>query len=94
MPNAIKFGTDQVSNPTPSKINLWVRVFTVAAGVFMGWMATASLMGPNTKDILNSILGLLIGLVNGIAPLFGIEINTRTVPSDKVTAIDTKDEGK
>lgn len=94
MPNAIKFGTSQVSNPTPSKINLWVRVFTVAAGVFMGWMATASLMGPNTKDILNSILGLLIGLVNGIAPLFGIEINTRTVPSDKVTAIDTKDEDK
>ena len=58
-PNKVKFGTKQFNNPTPSRINLWVRVFTVAAGVFMGWMATASLMGPNTKDIINSILGLL-----------------------------------
>lgn len=90
----VSFGTSQVKNPTPSSINLWVRVFTVAAGVFMGWMATASLMGPNTKDILNSILGLLIGLINGIAPLFGVDISSRTVPTDKVTAIDTKDEGK
>ena len=89
----IKFGTSQVVNPTPSNINLWVRVFTVAAGVFMGWMATADLIGPRTEDVINSILGLLIGLVNGLAPLFGVDISSRTVPRDKVTAIDTKDEG-
>lgn len=88
----VKFGTKQLNNPTPSNINLWVRVFTVAAGVFMGWMATASVMGPNTKDILNSILGLLIGLVNGVAPLFGIDITSKSVPAEKVTAIDTTKE--
>lgn len=88
----IKFGTGQLSNPTPSKINLWVRVFTVAAGVFMGWMATSNQMGPNTKDLLNSILGLFLALVNGIAPLFGVDITSRSVPTDQVTAIDTKPE--
>lgn len=88
----VKFGTGQISNPTPANINLWVRVFTVAAGVFMGWMATTNLMGPNTKDIINSILGLLIGLVNGLAPLFGVDITTKSVPTDKVTAIETKKE--
>lgn len=87
----IKFGTKQVSNPTPAVVNLWVRVFTVASGVFMGWMATANIMGPNTKGVLNSILGLLIGLTNGIAPLFGIDITSKSVPADKVTAIETKE---
>jgi uncharacterized membrane protein len=88
----IKFGTKQLNHPTPANINLWVRVFTVAAGVFMGWMATANIMGPNTKDILNSILGLLIGLVNGIAPLFGIDITSKEVPIEQVKAIDTTKE--
>jgi len=72
---AIKFGVSQTSNPTPSRINLWVRVFTVAAAIFMAWMATASVIGPNSKDVINQILGLLLGLTNGLAPLFGVDLN-------------------
>ncbi len=89
---AIKFGVSQASNPTPSNINLWVRVFTVSAAIFMAWMATANVMGPNTKDILNQILGLLLGLTNGLAPLFGIELSNeqqKRVPVQDVTAMDT-----
>ena len=89
---AVKFGTSQVSNPTPSKINLWVRVFTVSAAIFMAWMATASVMGPNTKDIVNQILGLLLGLTNGLAPLFGIPINgNQKVDAEDVTAMEVPD---
>jgi len=84
----VKFGTKQLSNPTPSKVNLWVRVFTVAGATFMAWMATASVMGPNTKDVVNQILGLLLGLANGLAPLFGVEINGQSVPAEDVTAVD------
>lgn len=73
---AIKFGVSQASNPTPSRINIWVRVFTVAAATFMAWMATANVIGPNTKDVINQILGLLLGLANGLAPLFGIELTS------------------
>jgi hypothetical protein len=87
----IKFGPNQLTNPTPSTVNLVVRVFTVSAGIFMGWMATANVMGPNTKDLLNSILGLLLALANGLAPLFGIDLsNTRYVKAEDVTAVDEK----
>lgn len=85
----IKFGASQLNNPTPSHINLWVKVFTVAGAAFMGWMATNNLIGPNTKDIINSILGLALTLTNLLAPLFGVDLNTKSVPSSQVTAIDT-----
>lgn len=86
----IKFGTSQVKNPTPSKINLWVRVFTVAAGVFMGWMSTNNLIHPVTQSYISSVLGLGIGLCNGIAPLFGVQVNGDTVPTEDVKSIDTE----
>lgn len=88
----VKFGTKQLSNPTPAKVNLWVRVFTVSGATFMAWMATASVMGPNTKDVVNQILGLMLGLANGLAPLFGVEINGKSVPAEDVTAIDTNND--
>lgn len=83
----IKFGTNQIGNPTPAGINRWVRVFTVAAATFLAWMATANVMGPNTKDIVNQILGLFLGLINGLAPLFGVEVSGK-VDAEDVTAID------
>jgi len=72
---AIKFGASQVSNPTPSRINLWVRVYTVTAGIFLGWMPTTNLIGPITAGHLSGIIGLTLLLANGLAPLFGIELN-------------------
>jgi hypothetical protein len=88
----IKFGTGQVNNPTPSGINKWVRVFTVVAGAFIAWMATTNLMGPITKTEVAGIVGLAMGIVNGLAPLFGVDVPTNSVPTDRVTAIDTKPE--
>lgn len=91
----IKFGTSQVSNPTPSNINLWVRVYTVVAGIFLGWMTTTNLIGPHTQNALSSIIGLTLALCNGLAPLFGIEVTTgRRVPVEEVTAMDTKPAAK
>lgn len=88
---AIKFGISQASNPTPSNINLWVRVFTVAAAIFMAWLATANVVGPNTKDLINQILGLLLTLTNGLAPLFGIQLTngeSKKVSVEDVSAMD------
>lgn len=87
----VSFGTGQVSNPTPAGINLWVRVFTVVAGIFIGWMQTTNLIGPVTQGIISSILGLLLAIVNGLAPLFGVDVTGKTVPTEQVTAIDTKE---
>lgn len=85
----VKFGTAQISKPTPANINLAVRIFTVTASIFMAWMATANIVGPHTKDILNQILGLLLGLANGLAPLFGVQV-TGNIPAKDVTAVETK----
>lgn len=87
----IKFGTKQVSNPTPAGINLWVRIFTIVAGIFLGWMQTTNLIGPITQNSISSILGLLLAVVNRLAPLFGVDISSSTVPIEKVKAIETKD---
>jgi hypothetical protein len=88
----IKFGTSQINNPTPSRINLIVRIFNVISGVFMGWMMTTpnGMIGTKTQAYISSILGLAIALVNGLAPLFGIELDRKTVPADQVTAMDEK----
>lgn len=85
----VKFGPEQISKPTPANINLIVRIFTVAGAIFMAWIATANIVGPHTKDVLNQILGLLLGLANGLAPLFGVQV-TGNIPAKDVTAIDTK----
>ena len=88
---AIKFGTAQVSNPTPSKINLWVRVYTVVAGIFLGWMTTTNLIGPNTQNNLSSIIGLTLALCNGLAPLFGVDVSgAKYVKAEDVTAMETE----
>lgn len=84
--NEIKFGAGQVKNPTPSKVNFWVRVYTVTSCAFLGWMATANIMGPNTKDLLTQILGLANILVVALSPLFGVEVSGR-VKAEDVTAI-------
>lgn len=85
----VKFGTQQINNPTPANLNLWVRVFTISASAFMAWMATASIMGPNTKDIINQVLGLALILCNGLAPLFGVQVSGGDVPVKDVAAIET-----
>jgi len=87
---AILFGTKQISRPTPASINTAVRVFTIAAGIFLAWMSTSNLMGPQTKDVLNQILGLALGLVNGLAPLFGVDLKGQPVSLENVTAIAEK----
>lgn len=87
----VKFGISQADNPTPSKINFWVRVYTVIAGIFLGWMATNNLIGPQTQNMLGSIIGLTLAMANGLAPLFGIDLgnsNQKRVSINDVSAME------
>lgn len=83
------FGLTQISNPTPSIINLWARVITVVCGVFLAWMSTNDIVTPYWNHLLSGILGLVLALTNGLAPLFGVQISQSNVPTENVTAIDT-----
>jgi hypothetical protein len=64
-------------------------VFNVAASLFIAWMPTNNIIGHQAQDIMTPILGLLIGMVNGIAPLFGIETTSKVVKMDDVTSMET-----
>lgn len=86
----IKFGWRQIINPTPAILNRGVRVATVIIAIFMAWMATASIVGPNTKNIWTQILGLILALINGIAPLFGIPLKDEPVPAKDVASVESK----
>ncbi len=53
----IKFGGQQVENPTPASINRWVTIISVVAPAFMLWAASADnrVMGPHTTSVVTSI---------------------------------------
>lgn len=83
----MKFGRKQIFNPTPASINFWVRVYTIVAGAFIGWMQTAPYIGVKTQAMLSSIIGLTLGIANGLAPLFGTEAKG-PVPAKDITAME------
>jgi len=83
----VKFGAGQVNNPTPSAVNLWVRVYTVTASIFMVWLPTSGVVGPHTAQATCSILSLTLLLANGLAPLFGVKLPGKTVKAKNVTAV-------
>jgi len=86
----MKFGRKQINNPTPASINFWVRVWTVSAGIIltsMEYIPFHTVSGV-FESTMKWFLGMTIALANGLAPLFGAEVKTDTVPVDKVTAIE------
>lgn len=91
----MKFGRSQINNPTPASINFWVRVWTVAGGIILTGMESFPFhtVSGMVESTVKWFLGLTIALANGLAPLFGAEINSKTVSVDQVTAIEEKKEG-
>ena len=85
----IKFGTSQINKPTPAGVNLGVRIFTITGGIFLGWMQTTPLINVHSQATISSILGLLLAITNGIAPLFGVNTTQRSIPTTEVKAMTT-----
>lgn len=85
---AILFGTKQLKNPTPSRVGNVIQVFTVIAACVLAWIGTASFIPANVSTVLQSILGLLIGISNGIKPFFGVKTEDENVPVENVTQMD------
>lgn len=89
----VTFGTGSIGKPTPSGINLWVRVATITIGIFLLWMPSApsGWFSSATQDGITSLLGLITLMINGLAPLFGIDVPTSgKVPAEEVSAMDNK----
>ena len=86
----VKFGTKQLGNPTPSRIGSIVKVFTVIGSIVLAWVGTAGFIPLETSGIIQSILGLLIGIANGILPFFGVQTRQDEVPIEDVKELDEK----
>jgi len=85
---AILFGTKQLKNPTPSRVGNIIQVFTVIAACVLAWIGTASFIPAAPSSVIQSILGLLIGIANGIKPFFGVKTDEKTVDVKDVTQMD------
>lgn len=81
---AILFGAKQLKNPTPSRVGNFIQVFTVIAACVLAWIGTASFIPANTSSVMQSILGLLIGIANGIKPFFGVKTEETQVDIEDV----------
>ena len=85
----VTFGRSSINKPTPSGINLWVRIITVTIGVFLAWMLTNDIIPAAIQKNIGAILGGVLTLINSLAPLFGIELGSKAdVPAEQVTSMD------
>jgi len=85
---AIQFGTKQLKQPTPTSVGNIIQVFTVVAAIVLAWIGTASFIPAKESSIIQSILGLLIGISNGVKPFFGVKTNTDSVDIENVSQMD------
>lgn len=83
------FGLGQRNKPTPERVNVIAKVLTGAIGIFIGWTSTNDIMPPKTENLLTSIFGLVLLLIPVLLPLFGADVDGKTVPTEQVTGIDT-----
>lgn len=81
---AILFGAKQLKNPTPSRVGNFIQVFTVIAACVLAWIGTAAFIPANTSTVIQSILGLLIGITNGVKPFFGVKTEDAQVNIENV----------
>jgi len=85
---AMQFGRKQLKNPTPSIVGNVIQVFTVIAACVLAWIGTASFIPAAPSSVIQSILGLLIGIANGIKPFFGVKTDDKKVNIENVTSMD------
>lgn len=87
----VKFGVNQLNKPTPANLANIIQIYTVIAAVIVAWIGTnaASFIPANVSSIIQSILGLGIGIANGLKPFFGVATTQKSVPIDQVQEMNT-----
>jgi len=85
---AVTFGRKSLSKPTPTRLANGIQVFTVIGSITLAWVGTASFIPVEVGTVIQSILGLLIGIGNGVKPFFGVETEQQEVPISEVTEME------
>jgi hypothetical protein len=88
---AIKFGANQVNNPTPQRASIWLDAGAGFAGIVAAWLMTASYIPYAVSDIIGSVLtGLVIPSLLFFKRFFGDDTKQKNVSIDDVTEIKDK----
>lgn len=90
----VKFGAKQFNNPTPASWSNGIQIFTVIASVVLAWIGTANFISASLSSIIQSILGLLIGIANGLKPFLGVETSKKEIPIEQVAEMEVPKETK
>lgn len=80
----ILFGAKQFNRPTPASWANGIQIFTVVAAIVLAWIGTADFIPAKESSITQSILGLLIGIANGLKPFLGVKTDQTNVPISDV----------
>jgi len=85
--NQVKFGFGQIFKATPDEVKKTLTISTIIIGVLIAGISASNLIPMVAKVELNGWLGAILSGMHSFGALFGVEIKTPTVPTDKVTAV-------
>lgn len=88
----MRFGFNQKDNPTPASIERACKIVSIVGVALTTWLQTVDFMPDKYIKVASSLIGLAVILSNALAPFFGHEITTDTVPAAEVTGIEEKQE--
>lgn len=83
------FGLSQRKKPTPERVTIIIDVVCSCMAGFIGWSATNDIMNAKLENVLTASFALLIIVIPRLKPLWGVDVQSKTVPVEKVTGIDT-----
>jgi hypothetical protein len=86
----VKFGTGQLGNPTPAKLERNVKIFIGVCGLILAWMPTNNIVPKNVQDIITPIANLINSILIFMLPYFGVQVDRKTVPVEDVKVMETK----
>ena len=86
----IKFGRQQLKNPTPRSIAWKIALTSAIGGYLITFVQTSDWMGDVLQHVLTTIIGGIVGLANTIGPFFGVETTAKKVDIEDVGTLEDK----
>ena len=86
--SAIKFGIKQLKQPTPANWSNGINIFTIVASTILVWIGTPNFIPLGLSSVIQSILGLLIGISNALKPFIGVRITQKEIPIESVKVVE------
>ncbi len=87
----IKFGTQQLKNPTPHNVSMLFDFLAGVCGIVAAFVTTASFIPHNVSDPISSIMtALFIPLLLLAKRFFGVSPHKDEIPAENVNEMETK----